>query len=255
MRFVAVGDAFVDVVADRLPQPGERRHGSVAIRAGGSSLNAALTAARLGANSTLVARVGADAAGDVVVGALEQEGVVAHVARDPDLPTGVAVALGDAVVADRGANARLSPDDVPDPLAGEALLVSGFALFQEGSRDAALLALERFAGAWTAVDLASARLARLDFEARIVFATVEEAKAVAGLERRYEIVCVKDADGASVRRAGQTLDVGSRRVVETTPFGGGDAFAAAFLVALGKGAEVGAALERAVAAGARAAAV
>jgi sugar/nucleoside kinase (ribokinase family) len=158
----------------------------------------------------------------MIVGALEERGIDARLARDLELTTGTAIALAAAVVADRGANARLSPDDLPSPLEGDALLVSGFALFQEGSRDAALAALESFDGEWTAVDLASPRLARADFDARVVFATRAEAKAVPRLESRFEIVCVKDDYG----------------VERTSPFGAGDAYAAAFLVALGQGADI-----------------
>jgi ribokinase len=237
VRFVAVGDAFVDVVSDAFPQPRERRHGNVALRAGGSSVNAALVARSLGAEARVVARVGSDPAADLVVATLERHGVEAHLARDDELPTGTAVALGDAVVADRGANARLSPDDLPVPLQGDALLVSGFALFQDGSREAAHAALQRFDGPWTAVDLASPRLAQLDFDARVVFATAAEAEAVPGLDERFEIVCRKDDYG----------------VARTSAFGAGDAFAAAFLVALAEGTEVGEARARARAVAASAA--
>jgi sugar/nucleoside kinase (ribokinase family) len=236
VKLVTVGDVMVDVVADRLPRPAERAHGSVRLRAGGSAVNAALVARSLGADAQVVGRVGRDPAGELVVATLVGEGIEASLARD-ELPTGTAVALGGAVVADRGANARLSPDDLPSPLRGDALLVSGFALFQDGSRDAALAALERFDGAWTAVDLASARLARLDFDARVVFATEAEAAAVPGLEGRYEIVCRKD-------------DYGVERM---SPFGAGDAFAAAFLVALADGAGRDAAVRRAREAAAKAA--
>jgi sugar/nucleoside kinase (ribokinase family) len=229
VSFVAVGDAFVDVVSDTLPQRGERRHGSVVLRAGGSSVNAALVARSLGAEAQVVGRVGRDPAGDLVVATLEAHGVAALLARDDELPTGTAVALGGAIVADRGANARLSPEDLPAPLVGDALLVSGFALFQDGSSEAAQAALQRFEGAWTAVDLASPSLARLDFEARVVFATQAEAEAVPGLEDRFEIVCRKDDYG----------------VVRTSPFGAGDAFAAAFLVALASGEDVDEARRRA----------
>ena len=220
MKLVTVGDVMVDVVADRLPRPAERAHGTVRLRAGGSAVNAALVARSLGADAQVVGRVGRDPAADLILATLGGAGIEASLARD-ELPTGTAVALGGAVVADRGANARLSPRDLPSPLRGDALLVSGFALFQDGSREAALAALERFEGQWTAVDLASARLARLDFDSRVVFATEAEAAAVPGLEDRYEIVCLKDDYG----------------VERTSPFGAGDAFAAAFLVALANGAD------------------
>ncbi|HKC22650.1 MAG TPA: PfkB family carbohydrate kinase [Gaiellaceae bacterium] len=229
MRLVAVGDVMLDVVTDRLPAAGERAHGTVQLRAGGSAVNAALAARGLGAEAQVVGRVGRDPAGDLIEGTLEDNGVDARLARDSELRTGTAIALHQAVVADRGANARLSAEDLPSPLHGDALLVSGFALFQEGSRDAALEALERFDGEWTAVDLASPRLARADFDARVVFATAAEAKAVPRLASRFEVVCLKDDYG----------------VERTSAFGAGDAFAAAFLVAVAEGEEIDDALKRA----------
>jgi ribokinase len=237
VKLVTVGDVMVDVETDLLPARGVRTHGRVSLRAGGSAVNAAFVARELGADAQVVGRVGADAAGDLVVAALEQHGIDVRLARDAEIPTGTAVALADAVVADRGANARLSPDDLPSPLQGDALLVSGFALFQEGSREAALAALELFDGEWTAVDLASPRLARADFDARVVFATLAEAKAVPRLESRFEIVCIK----------------GDYGVERASPFGAGDAFAAAFLVALAAGAEVDEARKRAATSAASAA--
>jgi sugar/nucleoside kinase (ribokinase family) len=229
VKLVAVGDVMLDVVADRLPGAGERAHGTVRMRAGGSAVNAALAARELGADAQVVGRIGRDPAGELIVATLEDHGVAVRLARDDELPTGTAIALRDSVVADRGANARLSRDDLPSPLRGDALLVSGFALFQEGSRDAALAALETFEGELTAVDLASPRLARADFDARVVFATRDEAKAIPRLENRFEIVCLKDDYG----------------VERTSPFGAGDAFAAAFLVALAEGAEPEAARDHA----------
>ena len=237
MKLVTVGDVMVDVVSERLPAAGERLHGDVLLRAGGAAVNAAIAASVLGAGAQVVGRIGSDAGGAFVVSQLARHGVDAHLARDDTVPTGIAVALADAVVADRGANARLSREDLPSPLQGDALLVSGFALFQEGSRDAALAALETFDGEWTGVDLASPRLARADFDARVVFATAAEAKAVPRLESRFEIVCVKDDYG----------------VERTSPFGAGDAFAAAFLVALAEGADVDEARRRATTSAASAA--
>lgn len=245
---------MVDVVTERLPAAGEHAHGYVRLRAGGSAVNAALTAAELGADAQVVGRIGADAAGDLVVSALEAKGIDARLARDEQFPTGTAVALADAVVADRGANARLSPRDLPSSLRADALLVSGFALFQDGSRDAAHAALDRFDGKWPAVDLGSPRLAALDFDANVVFATEAEARAVPGLEERFEIVCVKRVDGASAHQAGRVVDVASPLVARTSPFGAGDAFAAAFLIAFASGVGLEAALEGACAAGANAAA-
>jgi sugar/nucleoside kinase (ribokinase family) len=264
---VSVGDVMLDVLCAELPAAGERVHADVLVRPGGSAVNAAIAAA--GASATVVGRVGNDATGDLIAAALAGRGVDARLARDPELPTGVAVALGgDAVVAQRGANARLAPEDVPPELTADALFVSGFALLQEGSRAAARAALERFRGRWAGIDLASPGLAarataEVTAGANVVFATADEARALtrAGpeeaartLAERFEVVCVKlGPDGALAASDGAVERCAVEPVERRSPFGAGDAFAGAFLTALGGGASVGAALELACAAGARAA--
>lgn len=265
MKLTTVGDVMVDVISERLPAAGERAHGGVRLRAGGSAVNAALTAAELGAEAQVVGRIGADAAGDLVVAMLEARGVDACLARDAKLPTGTTVALDDAVVADRGANARLAPDDVPATLSGDALLVSGFALFQDGSRDGARAALDRFTGGWAGVDLATPRLAAgadLELPAHVLFATAEEATAATGadpesaanqLAASFEVVCIKLGEGALAVRGDRVDRAAVETVQRVSPFGAGDAFAAAFLVGLVAGEDVGGALLRACEAGARAA--
>jgi ribokinase len=264
---------MVDVLCGDRPPAGERVHSEVTLRAGGSAVNAALCAARLGAAAGVVGRVGADPAGDLVSASLSAHGIDAHLARDPELRTGTAVVMVEdgsvSVVADRGANERLSPADVPDPLEADALLVSGFALFQRGSAEAARSALDRFAGGCAGVDLGSPRLAAgADVDAgirgaRVVFATAEEARAVTGAEpeeaaralaSRFPVVCVKlGADGALVAQGDHTARHAGKPVLRRSPFGAGDAFAASFLLALAGGKSAVVALERACEAGAGAA--
>jgi sugar/nucleoside kinase (ribokinase family) len=273
VRFVAVGDVMVDVVCAERPPSEERVHADVFLRAGGSAVNAAVCAATLGAAASVVGRIGVDPAGDLVLAALAAHGVDAHVARDPELRTGAAVVMLEdgsvSVVADRGANARLSPADVPEPLEADALLVSGFALFQRGSSDAARSALDRFAGDCAGVDLGSPRLAaRADLDAgirgaRVVFPTADEARAVTGAEpedaaralaSRFEVVCVKlGEDGALVAQGNHVERRRGKPVVRRSPFGAGDAFASSFLLSLAGGDSAVDALERACEAGARAA--
>ncbi len=264
---------MVDVVCAELPAAGARVHADVVVRAGGSAVNAAMCAVALGASASVVGRVGADPAGELVRATLLENRVEAQLASDEDVPTGAAVALGvgeaAAIVAARGANARLSDADVPDPLVGDALLVSGFALFQEGSADAARAGLRRFAGKWAAIDLASPRLAAstdlgtLAADANVVFATDTEAKSVTGAEpeeavrdlaEHFAVACVKLGESGAVAAQGNRVErAAAAPVFARSPFGAGDAFAAAFLVALGRGDSLLAALEDACAAGARSA--
>ena len=276
VRFVAVGDVMVDVLAAEAPRPGSRIHAAVALRAGGSAANAAAWAAALGASAAVVGRVGADPAGELVARVLAGRGIETHLARDPDVPTGVAVALGAGasagVVASPGASARLAPDDVPDPLDGDALLVSGFSLLQSASAAGARAALDRFTGRWAAVDLASASLAaaavgHLDEAtagANVILATAEEAQAVTGAEpeeaaralaTHFLVACVKLGKHGAVAAQGTRIErTAAEPVVRRSRFGAGDAFAAALLVALALDESLERALSLACKAGARAAA-
>jgi sugar/nucleoside kinase (ribokinase family) len=271
VRFLAVGDLLVDVISEQeAPGPGTRAHAPVAIRAGGSAANAAVWAVVLGAAATVVGRVGADPAGDLVERVLIDRGIDAHLARDRDLPTGVAVALGAAVVAAPGASAKLAPEDVPDRLTGDSLLVSGFSLFQAGSAAGARAALERFEGPWVAVDLASPRLAAAaDLEdacsgANVALATAREAQAVTGsgpeeavreLAGRFGLACVKlGEEGALAAEGARIIRARADPVVRRSRFGAGDGFAAALLVSLADGRSIDEALHAACATGARAAA-
>jgi sugar/nucleoside kinase (ribokinase family) len=190
----------------------------------------------------------------------------------------MAVSLGadpssPSVVANRGANARLAPEDIPDVLEADALLVSGFALFQSGSSEAARTALHRFAGAWAGVDLSSPTLAAaardVDFgdagrRRTVLLATADEARAMTGeepedaariLASRFALACIKLGEQGAVAAAGDRVE---RRAVDLvarrSPFGAGDAFGAVLLVALAAGTPLGRALELACTAGARAAA-
>jgi fructokinase len=274
VRFVAVGEVMVDVLCPEPPASSTRIHGDIVIRAGGSAVNAAAAAATAGAAATVVGRVGRDRAGDLVAAEIAELGIEAHLARDDEVATGVAVALGrDAgvrVIASRGANSRLKPEDIPDAVEGDALFVSGFALFQSGSAAAAQAALQRFTGAWAGVDVASpslaAKAADADFRGAarrgtVLLATADEARAMTGaapeeaarkLAARFSIACVKLGREGAVAASGDRVERrAAEPVVRHSPFGAGDAFGAMMLAALAAGASLGRALELACAAGAR----
>jgi ribokinase len=254
----------VDVVCAELPPEGARIHTNVSIHAGGSAVNAAVAAAEAGAAATVIGRVGSDPSAELISRALADRDIVGELARDSELTTGVAVALGASVVAQRGANARLAPHDIPERIEADALLVSGFALFQAGSTDAARAALERFGGRWAAVDLASPKLADLELAtgADVILATADEARAVTGAEpaeaarilaARFELACVKlGENGAIAVRGDHLVRAAADPVQRRTAFGAGDAFAGALLVALARAEPLERALDLACEAGARA---
>jgi ribokinase len=120
-KIVVVGSANVDLVAQapHIPRPGETVLGWGFVTAmGGKGANQAVGAARLGADVTLIARVGQDSFGDQCLAAYRAEGIdTRFVIRDDGEPTGVAliaVAEGgeNSIIVASGANMRLTPQDV-----------------------------------------------------------------------------------------------------------------------------------------------
>ena len=248
----------------------------IALAAGGSSANAVAWAAALGADVTVVGRVGADAAGRLVRDSLEERGVRALLATDPAAPTGVFLVLADAggrrVFAARGANARLSADDLPAAIEADAVLVSGYLLLEEGSGAAARAAVERARAEWVAVDAGSRgviesseqRLLELAGGASALLANDDEARALTGsgpeeaarlLAERHRLVCVKrGAAGAVGVLDGHLESVPAPAIEAADPTGAGDAFAAGLLLALARRAPLREALSEGCRCGALAAA-
>jgi ribokinase len=119
---LVVGSANADLVTvvDRHPSAGETVLGSdLVTHPGGKGANQAVAAARLGARAALLARVGDDAHGRLLVDSLAAAGVDTAGVRCGGAPTGVALITvgpsGDnTIVVSPGANHRLSPQDVTD---------------------------------------------------------------------------------------------------------------------------------------------
>jgi ribokinase len=120
-QIVVVGSINMDLVArmSRLPRPGETLHGDdFQTIPGGKGANQAVAAARLGAQVTMIGRVGDDAFGGELLRSLELYGVgTQYVQKTANYPSGVAVinveASGaNAIVVIAGANGRLTADDV-----------------------------------------------------------------------------------------------------------------------------------------------
>src|SRR4051812_30998261 len=153
-RVVVVGDLMTDAVA-RAAYPlakGGDTPAKVTMHGGGSGANVASWLAVEGVESAFIGRRGADIAGRNRDMELMGYGVDARLVMDPERMTGTCVVMvthkGErTMMSDPGANAALSPDDLPHDLfvPGAHLHVSGYTLLSEGSRAAALAALD-FAG-------------------------------------------------------------------------------------------------------------
>lgn len=120
-RILVVGSANVDYVAfvENAPRPGETVTGTrFATHPGGKGANQAFAAARLGAASALIARVGRDTQGAWLAAHLASGGVETRdVVVDDEATTGVALIVVDhsgenSIVVAPGANGRLTPADV-----------------------------------------------------------------------------------------------------------------------------------------------
>lgn len=119
-RVVVVGSLNMDLVGrvPRLPLPGETLLGSQFLQGpGGKGANQAVAAARLGAATILVGRVGTDTYGDLLVANLHTQAVDVSCIRRDGAPSGIALIMVDdagqnAIAVLPGANANLRADDV-----------------------------------------------------------------------------------------------------------------------------------------------
>lgn len=265
-RIVVVGDLMTDTVAHAaLPLArGSDTPATVSMHGGGSGANIAAWLAADGVEVAFIGRRGADIAGRNRDMELMGYGVDARLVMDPDRPTGTCVVMvthkGDhTMLSDPGANAALSPDDLPQDLfaPGSHLHMSGYTLLNEGSRPAALaaLGLAQRAGMSVSVDGASAApLERIGAEpvlhmtsgptalllvnssqARVLTGRDQPEQAARALTAWYPQVVIKlGADGALFSANGHS-EVARvpgppvERTVDGT--GAGDAFCAGFLPA------------------------
>jgi ribokinase len=264
--------------APRFPVKGETLIGSdFDMGPGGKGSNQAVGAARLGAESHLVAVIGDDLFGEVAVKLYQQEGVgAAHVRRARERNTGVGFitlnAEGDNhIVLDMGANHLLSPADVD---AAEALIASSDAVLSvlEIAPETAArgMALARKHGAVSilnpapAQSLSAEHLANVDVltpnesELRLLLGlapddptdTLELAHRLQQRGVRQLVVTRSERGALIVAADGATQPVPGVRVNVVDTTGAGDAFTCALGVALAEGQPLVDAVRFAVCAGA-----
>jgi sugar/nucleoside kinase (ribokinase family) len=262
-RIVVIGDLMTDTVAHAaLPlAKGSDTPAAVTMHGGGSGANVAAWLAVDGAEVAFVGRRGSDIAGRNRDMELMGYGVDARLVMDPERPTGTCVVMvthrGDrTMMSDPGANAALSPDDLPKDLfaPGSHLHVSGYTLLNPGSRPAGLAACQiaTRAGMSVSVDAASAApveragaegflqmsngaslLLVNEAEATVLTGREDPEQAARVLTAWYPQVVMKlGAEGALFCTNGpmdpvRTPAVPVERVVDAT--GAGDAFCAGFL--------------------------
>lgn len=259
-RVVVVGDLVTDVLVRTRARVavGSDTAADVTLTGGGAAANTACWLALCGVDVALVARVGGDEIGRARTLELLGAGVEAVVKVDHDATTGTVVVLTDThgertMLADRGANRRLSPDDVPGWLfePGNHLHLSGYVLFDEVPRRAGrhALSLAQDAGMTVSIDAASAAplaaagpeqflswtagadlmLANLE-EAEVLTGSSEPRRAAAALAASYRVAVVKAGAAGAVWASGDSLyECPAQPATVSDTTGAGDAFAAGLL--------------------------
>jgi ribokinase len=277
---LVVGSANADLVigVDRRPAAGETVLGSdLAVHPGGKGANQAVAAARLGARTAVIARVGDDAHGRLLGTSLRSAGVDTTGLLVGGAATGVALIVVDpsgdnSIVVSPGANARLSPADVA--AAGELMARSRVVSLQlEIPRDtvAAAAAAATRAGARVVLNpsppapLPPEVLAVCDplvvneHEARLLLDGApgtlgtpgDWAAGLVALGPRSVVVTL-GAGGALAATAQRSVLVPSLPVTAVDTTGAGDAFTGALAWRLGRGDDLVTAVRFAVRVGAAA---
>jgi sugar/nucleoside kinase (ribokinase family) len=261
-RIVVIGDLMTDTIARPMLRPslGSDTPATITVHGGGSGANVAAWLAVDGAEVAFIGRRGMDIVGRNRDMELMSYGVDARLVMDPERPTGTCVVMvthkGErTMLADPGANAALSVDDLPRDLFGPGahLHISGYTLLSNRARNAALAALDyaRQAGMSSSVDAASdASLERvgakpfldLSGNALLLFVSATQAKILTGREEPEQaaevltalypqVVINMDPNGAQYHTKGRppvhVLAPRVERVIDGT--GASDAFIAGFL--------------------------
>ncbi len=259
-----VGAALVDLIAyvPRLPRVGETLHGTdFRVGNGGKGANQAVMAAKLGADVSMVTRVGRDVFGEGMLENFRALGIdTTHVLLTDGAPSGVApIAVGpngdNAIIIVTGANDRLTPDDVER--ARPAIAAAGVLVCQLEIPFAVTEAALRIAREESTLTIlnpapAVAGLAPDLYELADVFcpnepetelllghplATGGEAAAAAELHARGAgaVILTRGERGCLVHANGKTTHLTADTVEATDTTGAGDAFVGSLAYFIARG--------------------
>ena len=263
-KIVVLGGINMDLigVAPRLPVPGETVIGeSFYTTPGGKGANQAVAAARLGADVTMVGRVGRDAFGPTLVADLGRHGIdVRGVAQDPDHASGIAIILLNSqrqnhIVAIYGANDAC--DETQLDAANEAMdgahalllqneipLSVSLAAAQRAKSSGVRVvwdpapALDMPGDAYPSIEVLTPNQTECSLLTGVAVNDVDSAKAAAKvlLDRGVQLAIVKLGEmGVYYAAHGEEAFVPAYRVEAVDTVAAGDAFGAAVAVALAEG--------------------
>jgi ribokinase len=275
LRCLVIGGLNMDLVVQvqQLPRPGETVVGEDLLRAaGGKGANQAVAAARLGAEVSMVGRVGHDAFGRELSRSLRDVDISTRWVQGADRPTGAALIFVDSqgensIAVAPGANMDLLPEDVPRRAIEAAEVVVAqlevpLAAIEEAFRLARLASVRTVLNAAPAsrvpgslLDLADVLICNEVELGQLTGQEVAPGEEAAGAQRvrRFaeQIVVVTLGSRGAVGVVGSEMATAPAfgvEVVDTT--GAGDAFVAGFVVGRWYAAGVGEALRWGCAAGA-----
>ncbi|MGW4288485.1 ribokinase [Streptomyces sp. NPDC004673] len=259
---LVVGSANADLVVgvERRPGAGETvLGGDLAVHPGGKGANQAVAAARLGARTALLARVGDDGHGRLLLDSLRSAGVDTSAVLTGGAPTGVALITVDpsgdnSIVVSPGANARLTEGDVRADVLGAARVVSAqleipletVTAVVRGLPEGTRFVLNPSPPRPLPADVLAAcdPLVVNEHEARVLLGDAEPGDDPADWARRLlalgprSVVVTLGAKGALVCDASGARAVPSVVVSAVDTTGAGDAFTAALAWRLGAGEEL-----------------
>ena len=276
INVLCIGDVMLDVIARINVSPQKINFGSdtasrISTSSGGAAGNVAAWLTRTDARSTIVSHVGDDPAGAAIVAEFDALGVSHGDLVIPGETSGVVVVLVDSsgertMFPDKGANSRLTAQDLPDLNSFQAVYISGYALLNPLARDGVLAMIEKIkadglpiyfdpASVGAMKDVADKELHDWFSMMDVLFLNEEESIYLTGsvdIERALnylldfsQVVVIKRGSAGAIAKArgfdSISLPAFAATVVDTT--GAGDSFAAGFIASYSKNHDLTAALQ------------
>ena len=276
INVLCIGDVMLDVIARINVSPQKINFGSdtasrISTSSGGAAGNVAAWLTRTDARSTIVSHVGDDPAGAAIIAEFDDLGVSHGDLVIPGETSGVVVVLVDSsgertMFPDKGANSRLTAQDLPDLNSFQAVYISGYALLNPLARDGVLAMIEKIkadglpiyfdpASVGAMKDVADKELHNWFSMMDVLFLNEEESIYLTGsvdIERALnylldfsQVVVIKRGSAGAIAKArgfdSISLPAFAATVVDTT--GAGDSFAAGFIASYSKNHDLTAALQ------------
>ena len=276
INVLCIGDVMLDVIARINVSPQKINFGSdtasrISTSSGGAAGNVAAWLTRTDARSTIVSHVGDDPAGAAIVAEFDALGVSHGDLVIPGETSGVVVVLVDSsgertMFPDKGANSRLTAQDLPDLNSFQAVYISGYALLNPLARDGVLAMIEKIkadglpiyfdpASVGAMKDVADKELHNWFSMMDVLFLNEEESIYLTGsvdIERALnylldfsQVVVIKRGSAGAIAKArgfdSISLPAFAATVIDTT--GAGDSFAAGFIASYSKNHDLTAALQ------------